>query len=134
MFNGNDFPSLNRGNRLAAEELAAAREVYVPDYVPVTSIQLNLQDAMLEQYNRARKLLHDSEYDTGIPLNQRAQALNSTTSIIAAITKSQTELFSVERIKQMEESLLEVLQEFPELQAAFLVKYEAALKKIGLDS
>lgn len=112
-FNAEDFPSLK----------SKAEEVYIPDFVPLTSTSLNLEDELLEQYNRARKLLHDANYDEEIPLSQKAAALNSATSIIGALIKSQAELYSLERIKKIESVLIATLKKFPDLQEEFMEAY-----------
>lgn len=116
--NYEDFPSLS-----SSKHLNSAEEVYIPDYIPLTSESLNLESELLEQYNRARKLLHDASYDSNAPLNQKAQVINSTTSILAALIKSQAELYSLERVKRIEAALLSTLKAFPEMQEMFLAAY-----------
>jgi hypothetical protein len=99
-----------------------------PQYVPLTDFKsLNIENELLEQYNRARKLLQDAEFEDGTGLNQKAQVLNSITSILAAITKMQSELYDVERVKILEGTLIDVLLEFPEVKDAFLTRYRKAL-------
>ena len=72
--------------------------------------------------------MFDAQYGTiPIPVNQRAQAVNTATTVLAALTKSQAELYSLERVKKIENCLLETLKAYPELQESFLISYEAAL-------
>jgi hypothetical protein len=118
-FNMEDFPAL-KGK-------TDASDVYIPAFVPLTATGLNLEDELLEQYNRARKILHDASYDEGIPLSQKAAALNSATSIIGALIKSQAELYSLERIKKIENVLIATLKKFPELQDEFMAAYSIDL-------
>jgi hypothetical protein len=120
-FNVEDFPTLSE------EGGPNIDEQYVPEFVPLTAGTLNLEAELLEQYNRARRLLHEAQYDNTISLNQKAAALNSATAIIGALTKNQAELYSLERIKKIEAVLIEVLKAFPDMQAEFMVKYEEAL-------
>ena len=120
-FNAEDFPTLSESGGIDLEEQ------YIPEFVPLTSATLNLEFELLEQYNRARKLLHDAQCDTTISLNQKAAALNSATTIIGALTKSQAELYSLERIKKIEAVLIETLKLFPEMQTEFMTKYEESL-------
>lgn len=120
-FNVEDFPTLAETGGPATEER------YVPEFIPLTSDNLNLEHELLEQYNRARKILHEASYDDSIAVNQKAAALNSATSIISALTRTQAELYSLERIKKIETVLIEVLKKFPELQQEFLARYEEAL-------
>jgi len=119
-FNLEDFPILR--------DKSDASEQYIPDFVPLTAITLNLEVELLEQYNRARKLLHDANYDEEVPLSQKAAALNSATSIIGALIKSQAELYSLERIKKIESVLIATLKKFPELQEEFIEAYSMNLK------
>lgn len=117
-FNAEDFPSIAK----------SADEVYIPDFIPLTNASLNLESELLEQYNRARKLLHDASYDDSIPLSQKAAALNSATSIIGALIKSQAELYSLERIKKIENVLITTLKAFPDLQSEFMQLYTQNLE------
>lgn len=97
----------------------------IPEFVPPTEI--NLETELLAQYVRAQRLLHEASYDDTIPLSQKAQTINSATSILGALTKSQAELYSTERIKKIERCLVETLKKFPEMQANFFALYEEAL-------
>ncbi len=89
---------------------------------------LDAQQELLDQYNTAKRLLSDAEYSEEIPLNQKAQALNTISTILGNIIKSRTELYNSERLRLLEATLLEVLQEFPELASAFMPLYETRLK------
>lgn len=113
-----DFPSLGG---LPNEE-----ETYIPAYVPVTAEQLNLEGEILQQYNAAKKLYHDSSFDLGIPLNQKAQVLNAISAIISALVKSKQDLYNMDRIKRIESILLSTLKRHPELQKDFMVDYKKA--------
>lgn len=124
-FNREDFPSL--GDSHAPRDVP---DVYVPPYVDLTSASLNLEEQLLAQYNRAGRLLHEASYDKDTPLSQKAAALNSATTILGALTRMQAELYSLERIKAIESCLIEVLKEFPDVQAEFLKRYEEALTEL----
>lgn len=121
-FNVEDFPSLSTSRGKDDSPV-----VIIPEFIPLTAATLNLEVELLEQYNRARKLLHEANYDDDIPLNQKAATINSATSIIGALIKSQAELYSLERIKKIESVLIEVLKAFPDMQEEFMVKYAEAL-------
>lgn len=88
---------------------------------------LNLENELLKQYKKAQALLDESSDE---PLNQKAQTLNSITNILQAIIKSQQELYNVERLKTLENTLVKVLQGFPEIKHSFLDAYEKELKKL----
>lgn len=117
-----DFPSLK------PDPASEPRDEVIPEFVILTPDTLNLESELLAQYNEARRLMFDAQYgEIPIPVNQRAQAVNTATTVLAALTKSQAELYSLERIKKIENCLLETLKAYPELQEAFLISYEAAL-------
>jgi hypothetical protein len=99
----------------------------VETFVELTPETLNLEQELLEQYNRARRLLHTAATDDAIPLAQKASALNSATAIISALTKTQADLYSLERVKKIEAVLIATLKQFPQLQEEFLEAYTKAL-------
>ena len=120
MSNWEDFPTLDRG--------ANTPSVRVPTvYRKIEAEELNLEKELLEQYNTAKQLLHDASFDETIPLNQKAQAVNSATAIIGALIKTQAELYSLERIKKIEAVLIATLRQFPDMQASFMTAYKEAL-------
>lgn len=90
---------------------------------------LDLEKELAEQYTHAKQVFSDAQYDTETPLNQKAQALNTVQSILQAIIKMQQELYNIERLKMLEDSLIGALQAFPELKEAFMTAYEEALTK-----
>jgi hypothetical protein len=115
-----DFPSLN-------PRVASTEEVYVPDYVPLTGDNINLKDEVLSQYNQAKKMLHEATYDSSVPLNQKAQLLNSLSTIISTLIKQQQELFNLEQLRKIEGTLVTVLKNYPDVQTEFLAEYERVL-------
>ena len=88
---------------------------------------LDLEVELLAQYKKAQALLDDADKE---PLNQKAQTLNSITLILQAIIKSQQDLYNIERLKTLENTLIKVLQDFPEIKHQFLDAYEKELKKL----
>lgn len=88
---------------------------------------LDLEVELLAQYKKAQALLDDADKE---PLNQKAQTLNAITLILQAIIKSQQDLYNIERLKTLENTLIKVLQEFPEIKHQFLEAYEKELKKL----
>lgn len=101
----------------------------VPEAPPKALVlkELDLEGELLKQYQKAQEMFDDS-YDE--PLNQRAQTLNTITGILQAIIKSQQDLYNVERLKTLENTLIAVLQGFPEIKHSFLEAYEKELKKL----
>ena len=120
-----DFPTL------ASQKAASYSDKPLrtkPDYTPITKDTMNLEQELLEQYNLAKRLIYESEYDESVPLNQKAQAVNSCSSVLAALIKTQSELHNLERLRKIEATLIQVLKAFPTLQEAFLQAYEEQLK------
>ena len=104
-------------------------EEYVAAYVPVTEETLNLGSEFLVQYNAAKKLFHDTSYDERVPTAQKAQLLNTITSIISALVKGQELLYSIEEVKAIERALVGTLRLFPAVEAEFMAQYEGLLLK-----
>lgn len=95
-----------------------------------TLAQLNLDEELLNQYNSAKLVFEAAQFDEETPLNQKAQILNTLTSILQAIIKMQQDLHSIERVKLIEATLISTLQNHETLKEAFLDDYEKALRKV----
>lgn len=93
-----------------------------------TLAELDLDHELLTQYKSAQTLLTEATYDKVIPLNQKAQILNSITAIITQIIKLQMDVHSIEEVKEIESALIETLKEFPDIKAKFLSAYKKRLK------
>lgn len=119
----NEFTHLNDQGSSSTDKA----EVYVPPYKELTADTFNLNTELLEQLNVAKKLIHDASYDLSIPLNQKAQVINSVSTIIGTFLRQQQDMYNLEQLRKMETTLLEVLKQFPDLQEPFLKAYEAAL-------
>lgn len=66
--------------------------------------------------------------DTEIPANQLAQVSNSTAAVLQQLVKLQETVYSTERLKRIEQKLIETLNTLPpEVQEAFLEAYELIL-------
>ncbi len=96
--------------------------------VPTSLSELDLDKELAEQFVRAKQLILNAELDGEATLAQKAQATNAITSILQNIVKMRTDLYNSERIKLIESVLIGVLKDFPDVQAAFLDRYEAALE------
>lgn len=111
------------------EEIPRARVPATPVYsAQVHKLsELNVEHELLRQYQAAKRLFEAAEHDETTPLNQKAQTLNSISSILSAIIKTQTELYDAERLKALEAVLADTLREFPELETAFMTAYKTRL-------
>lgn len=86
----------------------------------------------LEHAFRTAKILLDAcVNDTATPLNQKAQIISALNTILAAMTKQRTDIYSAERVRTLECVLLRVLKRHPELSTAFLEDYKVELEKLG---
>lgn len=121
-----DFPTIDKPPQ-RGEDYDLPYKVSAPAFVPLLADSLNLETEILCQYNEARRLIHTATYDDETPINQKAQAINSATAVLSALIKSQAELYSLERVKKIEATLLEVLKNFPDMQEEFMRAYEIAL-------
>lgn len=117
-----DFPTL-KGE-------TAKEDIYIPEYVPVTPEGVKLGDEFINNLNAAKKLFHEASYDASIPVAQKAQLLNSITSIVNALVKGQLDLYSLEEVKAIERALIATLKKFPEVEVAFMTEYEGQLMKV----
>jgi len=88
---------------------------------------LDLDNELLTQYHRAKDLLDASENDPEVGLSAKVSAMNSVVSILAQITKIQTDLYNAQTIAKIEAVLIDTLKQFPELKDAFMSAYAGAL-------
>ena len=64
-------------------------------------------------------------YDEEVPANQKAQIANSCAGLLQQMTKSQSTIYSAERVKRMEVALLKSLHGMPQdVLEEFLERYE----------
>ena len=91
---------------------------------------LDLDKELLQQFTTAKEVLEDIRHEQDVPANQKAQVINTISSILQSILKMQQDLHNVERMKLVENTLIEVLQRHQTLRDAFLEDYENALKKL----
>ncbi len=106
------------------EELFALKE-RVDSLIPSDLASINLEDELVTQLRRSKKLLSDS---VDAPANQKAQVGNSITTILKQLVDLQNSLTTTETIKRIERTLLTTLKEFPEMQDHFMKSYEDSLK------
>jgi predicted O-linked N-acetylglucosamine transferase (SPINDLY family) len=104
------------------------------DPSPVTATNLadlDLEQELLQQYKNAKLLLAEAIYDNSgeTPLNQKAQVVNSITTILKQMADIKTQLYNAERLKHLETILVDTLKGFPDMRDAFLVKYKEELHK-----
>lgn len=74
---------------------------------------LDLAEELALQFKQAKALYNETMNDDEVAPNQKAQELNTITSIIASITKAQAELYNAERLKKLEAATLKALKSLP---------------------
>lgn len=94
---------------------------------------LNMERELVIQLTTVQNLQREVLRDQSVQANQKAQTANAVAASLQTLAKLQTEIFTSERLKQVESLLIETLQELPtEAQEAFIAKYEAQLRHRGL--
>lgn len=92
--------------------------------------ELDVDNALLRHYKRVERLAKDVLSDPDIPPNQQAAVMNTLNSLLVQIAKTRTELYTAERMKRIEQTLLFVLKTLPkEQQKEFLDEYERELRR-----
>lgn len=101
--------------------------------LPPNSLKsVNLEQELVTQLRLAQKLQRETlDEDPDVaptPANQKAQVINSVASTLQMLGKLQVELFDSERLKRIEQILIDTLQTLPkDAQEAFLDRYEAEI-------
>jgi len=95
--------------------------------------EIDLQQELVLQFVGAKALLKDVQSDIETPLNQKAQIINSASAILKQLASIQTELYSAERNKALELTLIELIkaEADPETRDWFLEEYERRLEKLA---
>jgi hypothetical protein len=97
----------------------------LPKPLPVGKLKdLDLDQELFSQYHRAKNLLEAAEFDPEVGLSGKVSAMNSIVSILAQITKLQSDLYNAQTVAKIESSLIDTLKAFPEIKEAFLKAYE----------
>lgn len=123
-----DLLDLSLLNGMDVHELVQLRQA-VDERLPVRSLRdLNMEQELVIQLVTAQRLQRDVLADEETPANQRAQTLNAVAAALATLAKLQVEVYNSERLKRVEQVLIEVLQTLPmEAQEQFLALYEKEL-------
>ena len=93
---------------------------------------LDVAEEIFEQYQKAVRLRDNVLDDAEIPANQRAQVLNSVSSILSQLTRLRIQLYDSERMKALEQILLDTLRALPpESRTHFMEVYTRELGPIA---
>lgn len=100
----------------------------VDEHLGLKLEDLNLAEELALQFKQAKLLFNEVNADPDVAANQKAQVINSISSILATITKAQAELYNAERLKKLEAATLKALKTLPKTeQEAFFSLYEQYL-------
>lgn len=113
---------------MQVDELIEMRR-QIEDLLPVKDLKdLNLARELVLQVQALQALQQRVIQDTETPVNQVAQVANSLSSALTNLLKVQTEVYTSERLKKLENILIECLNKLPmAAQEEFLNEYERAL-------
>lgn len=118
---------------LTIHELLAKRaeiETYLPS---AALVDMDLEGELLMQYHQTKALLSAVIEDDQTPANQKAQIINSCSAILTQITRTQTDLYNGERLKVMEQAVINALKSVPdEVSEKFFENYERELARMAL--
>lgn len=120
-------------DHLSVEELLLVR-AEIDQRLPAVKLRdLDLETEAVVQYQRAKLMQEEilKEREEGaeaVPANQKAQIINSVAALLQQLNKVQDEKYTAERLKQIESTLVRVLNKWPpEMTNEFFEQYESAL-------
>ena len=118
------FENLNAGPLHKAPEPKPA-----PDQEPEGPF--DAEQELLKLRRQAKALYESIEHDDETPANQKAQVLNSISSVLQALVKLQADVHSSKKVQAIELAVISVMKKQPEaIYTAFLAEYEAELAKL----
>jgi hypothetical protein len=112
----------------SVEQLLALRAA-IDEQLPNRTLKaVNLEQELVIQLQLAQKLQKETLEDEKIPANQKAQVLNSVASALQMLGKVQIDLYDSERLKKLEQIMIQTLTQLPiPQQEAFLQAYETQI-------
>lgn len=114
--------------RMTLDQLLEMRS-QIEALLPVKDLKdMNLARELVLQAQALQALQQRVICDVEVPANQQAQCANSLSSALVNLVKVQTEVYTSERLKTIENILIECLNKLPlDVQGEFLDEYERAL-------
>jgi hypothetical protein len=103
----------------------------IDEHLPARRLKdLDLEKELVIQLLSVQKLQADTFRDENTPANQKAQTAGQVANALATLGKLQIDIFSSERMKRLEATLIETIKSLPtEQQDVFLTLYEKNLGK-----
>jgi 3-polyprenyl-4-hydroxybenzoate decarboxylase len=111
-----------------ADDLLALREE-IDARLPATKLSdINLAEELVLQFQKVKSMQQKALDSSAVSAQQKAAVANACSSSLAQLVKMQTELHNAERLKMIEQALIQVMRDQPEaIQLAFFDKYERIL-------
>lgn len=109
---------------LSQAALLALREQVNACLPPATLHDLDLSVEFAQLLRQSQALQIAIAADKSVPANQKVMVANSVTAVLTTLDKGRDNLERAERVKWLERILLDVIDEFPEMAAAFMSRYE----------
>jgi site-specific recombinase XerC len=124
----NNVPTLNDLGSMEVDQLLDLRD-QIDELLPATNLaEINLAEELVLQFQKVKSMQTRVLTDGKISAQQKAAVANSCASALAQLVKMQTELHNAERLKMIEQALIQVMRDQPEaVQMAFFDKYERIL-------
>lgn len=119
-------PTQRQQNETLEDKLIEAEDA-LSDSEPGTEtlLSLDMLAETIQLFRRTKRLLLKAMSATDVPYNQQAQIVNSLGSLTKQLGALQMRLYDSERLKKLETSLIEMLQDLPlESQNKFLERYK----------
>jgi len=91
---------------------------------------LDLQAELVAQFKGAKQLFEKAQIDRDTPVNQLAQVISASASLLKQLADAQVKLYTAERFRCAEAALVDALKLFPEVQERFLEGYSQRLETI----
>ena len=111
-FSGNTSKLWPEIDHLEIKDLLLLRS-QIDQRLPATALgDLDLEKELVIQFQHVKNVMQECLEDSETPANQKSQVINSCASLLNQMTKNQTELYSAERLKRLEQSLIEALSSF----------------------
>jgi hypothetical protein len=121
-------PTSQSLDALGVPGLYALRQEIDARLPPVELSATNLIGELLLQYQVAKSLMAVTLTSEAVPANQKAQVLNSCTSVLEQVTRTQTALYNAERVKAIESALEKAFEHVPKpVKEAFYERYAKLL-------
>jgi ElaB/YqjD/DUF883 family membrane-anchored ribosome-binding protein len=110
---------------LSHDDLRALRD-QINAMLPDESLSgMDMTTELMNQYRRVLKLQRDCMEDLEVPPNQKAQVAAQVKSTLGDLVRMQTEFYTSERFRSIENLLIKYMKTLPiEMAKTFLAEYE----------